>query len=56
MNIKEALQDEDAVSMINFYLRYKKFGLPYPCGFAEQMNKHIEVIEMLSKLDNIYDN
>ena len=53
-NIKEALQDADSISMINFFFRYKKFGLPHSCGFAEQLNKHIEVIETLERLDNIY--
>lgn len=53
-DIKEALKDQDAISMINFYLRYKKFGLPHPNGFANQINKHIEVIEVLERLDNIY--
>jgi hypothetical protein len=41
--------------MVKFYLRYKKFGMPYSKGFADQLNKHIEVIETLERLDNIYN-
>lgn len=52
--IKEAIKDSDSISMINFYLRYKKFGFPHSCGFANQVNKHIEIIEILERLDNTY--
>ena len=47
------LEDIEALSAVQFYLRWKRMGMPYgPWGMKS--NKLVEVIELLDPLDGFY--
>ena len=47
------LEDIEALSAVQFYLRWKRMGMPYgPWGMNP--NRLVEVIELLDPLDGFY--
>lgn len=47
------LEDIEALFAVQFYLRWKRMGMPYgPCGMNP--NKLVEVIDLLDPLDGFY--
>ena len=51
--IEKTLHDEEALSALQFYSRYKRMGLPYgPWG--ENPKLLIEVVDVLEPLDRFY--
>ena len=47
------IEDTDAIFAIQFYLRWKRMGMPYgPWGMNP--NKLIEVVDLLDPLDRFY--
>lgn len=47
------LEDIEALSAVQFYLRWKRMGMPYgPWGMNP--NKLVEVVELLDPLDGFY--
>ena len=47
------LEDIEALSAVQFYLRWKRMGMPYgPWGMNP--NKLVEVVDLLDPLDGFY--
>lgn len=47
------LEDIEALSAVQFYLRWKRMGMPYgPWGMNP--NKLVEVVDLLNPLDGFY--
>lgn len=47
------ISDEDALSAISFYQRYKRMGMPYgPWGMNPE--KLVQVVDILEPLDRLY--
>lgn len=47
------LQDIEALAAVQFYLRWKRLGLPYG-SWGVNPNKLVEVVELLEPLDMFY--
>ena len=51
--ISGMLQDIEALAAVQFYLRWKRLGLPYG-SWGVNPNKLVEVVELLEPLDMFY--
>ncbi len=52
-DIPSYFQDQDLVSAVTFYLRYKRMGLPYG-GWGETPNVLVEIVDTIEPLDRLY--
>lgn len=51
--IPEILQDMEAVSMLEFFQRWKRMGFPY-ATWGESPNYLVEIVDTLDPLDRAY--
>ena len=51
--IVSKISDEDALSAIGFYQRYKRMGMPYG-SWALNPERLVEVVDILEPLDRFY--
>lgn len=56
VDIPKYFKNRFLVECINFYWRYREFGFPFGGGWADQLNLHMEVIETLTAIDQVYGN
>ena len=52
--IPAILKNEAGLEAIQFFLRFKRYGLPFSGGWAEQPERLIEIIDILDPVDSIY--
>ena len=45
--------DQNLVSAVIFYLRYKRMGMPYS-GWGETPNVLVEIVDTIEPLDSLY--
>ena len=53
VDVKGMLEDIDGLTAVEFYLRWKRLGMPYgPWGVNP--NRLVEIIDILEPVDSIY--
>lgn len=54
--IKSACCDREAMSAVTFFMRYKRYGLPFfGKNWAEMPNNTIEILDVLENVHMIYN-